>query len=234
MSGGGFDSTLPLLPNEKVDICPKCNTSNMQCKCLSSLDSMIPEDPMLGQNQNDTVLPYPQNQQQHTTTGTRAEDLVKQTTPKEETPEQIAFRKSYPLTNISEPTNNDCLCGRGNVITEHPGNKRYREIVYSQQTRYLNCKGNGGKSMVAMEIVTNWRAQYPPGRFLKLDGATKLWNDVGNKKARLKVSQALREYAPHLLDGNGKLKRRNKANAPKKSSSTLVSGDIVSVPLVLL
>ena len=66
-----------------------------------------------------------------------------------ETPEQIAFRKSYPLTNISEPTNNDCLFGRGGGTNHHPGNKHYRSIVDSQKQRYLNSK-RLDKPMVAM------------------------------------------------------------------------------------
>ena len=33
----------------------------------------------------------------------------------------------------------------------------------------------------------------PPGRFLQQDVKTKLWNDVGDKKAREKASQCLRE-----------------------------------------
>ena len=66
-----------------------------------------------------------------------------------ETPEQIAFRASYPLTNISEPTNNDCLFGRGGGTNHHPGNKHYRSIVDAQKQRYLNSK-RLDKPMVAM------------------------------------------------------------------------------------
>jgi len=75
--------------------------------------------------------------------------LSQQPSKKEETPEQIAFRTSYPLTNISEPTNNDCLFGRGGGTNHHPGNKHYRSIVDSQKQRYLNSK-RLDKPMVAM------------------------------------------------------------------------------------
>jgi len=51
---------------------------------------------------------------------------------------------------------------------------------------------------VALEIIREWRGQLPPGRFLKLDEKTGLWNDVGDKKAREKTSQALREKAPMI------------------------------------
>ena len=39
----------------------------------------------------------------------------------------------------------------------------------------------------------------PPGRFLKQDPKTKLWNDVGEKKSLDKTRQALREGAPDLM-----------------------------------
>ena len=44
---------------------------------------------------------------------------------------------------------------------------------------------------MVMDIVEEWRGMNPPGRFLKQDVYTKLWNDVGNKKAREKTSLAL-------------------------------------------
>ena len=38
----------------------------------------------------------------------------------------------------------------------------------------------------------------PPARFLQRDPSTGLWNDVGNKRFREKVSQALREHQPFI------------------------------------
>ena len=35
-----------------------------------------------------------------------------------------------------------------------------------------------------MNIVKAWRDMDSPGRFLKQDDVTKLWNDVGNEEAR--------------------------------------------------
>ena len=51
---------------------------------------------------------------------------------------------------------------------------------------------------MALEIIKEWREQKPPGRFLKIDESTGMWYDVGDKKAREKTSQALREKAPLL------------------------------------
>ena len=77
----------------------------------------------------------------------------------------------------------------------HPGNKRYRKMVEDRKLDYVNSK-RLDKPLVALEIIREWRGQDPPGRFLKIDEKTGCWNDVGDKKAREKTSQALREKAP--------------------------------------
>jgi len=49
------------------------------------------------------------------------------------------------------------------------------------------------KTILCMAFVRSWRAQMPPGRFLKLDIKNQLWTDVGYKQATRKTSQALRK-----------------------------------------
>lgn len=70
-------------------------------------------------------------------------------------------------------------------------------MVEDRKVDYVNSK-RLDKPLVALDIIREWRAQIPPGRFLKLDDKTKTWNDVGDKKAREKTSQALREKAPDI------------------------------------
>lgn len=48
-------------------------------------------------------------------------------------------------------------------------------------------------------IYDEIRARNPPGRFLKQDDQTKLWYDIGEKKALDKTRQALREGAPEIV-----------------------------------
>ena len=101
----------------------------------------------------------------------------------------------WPLTDINEPGPNDCLFGRGGGTNHHPGNKKYRVMVEEKKDKYLSSK-RLDKPLVAMEIINEWRSMDPPGRFLKQDDKTKLWSDVGDRKAREKTSQALREKTP--------------------------------------
>ena len=70
-------------------------------------------------------------------------------------------------------------------------------MVEDRKVDYVNSK-RLDKPLVALDIIRQWRGQLPPGRFLKLDEKTKLYHDVGDKKAREKTSQALREKAPQI------------------------------------
>lgn len=113
-------------------------------------------------------------------------------------------RHSWPLRNVTVPHNHDVLFGRGGGTNNHPGNKRYRQLVEERKARYVQAARNE-KPLIALEVVTWLREhQNPPGRFLQLNEKTKKWDDVGYKRAREKASQALREktYATHAEDAS--------------------------------
>lgn len=62
---------------------------------------------------------------------------------------------------------------------------------------YVACpKPQKGK--FSKMIVDEIKSRNPPGRFLKQDASTKLWYDIGEKKALDKTRQALREGAPGI------------------------------------
>ena len=122
--------------------------------------------------------------------GAAVPDLVVSTGAPAAEPSQYA---NWPLNNIHKPTPNDIIFGRG-----EGANKRYRKWVEDRKVEYVNSK-RLDKPVVALDIVKKWRSQSPPGRFLKMDDKTGLWNDVGDKKAREKTSQALREKAPRSV-----------------------------------
>lgn len=68
-------------------------------------------------------------------------------------------------------------------------------MVEDAKLEYLACT-RLEKPLVALRIVKKIRQAR--GRFLKFDKKSGLWNDVGDKKAREKTSQALREQAPEI------------------------------------
>ena len=99
---------------------------------------------------------------------------------------------NWPLKGIDAVLETDVMLGRGRGTNFHAGNKRYRAIVEKYKDKY-SVATRIEKPMIALEIVNQVRAWSPPGRFLKCDKTTGKWSDVGDKKAREKTSQALRE-----------------------------------------
>ena len=110
---------------------------------------------------------------------------------------------------ITKPGPHDVLLGRGGGTNNHFGNVKFRKLVNEHKMRYLACS-KVDKPKVAREVVEIWRKMNPPGRFLarkdeskKGPGSVKdsnnVWLEVGDKKAREKASQCLRERTPDVL-----------------------------------
>lgn len=110
--------------------------------------------------------------------------------------------KPYPagtkLKCIITPHDHDVLSGRGNYVNFHVGNEHFRSLVKKHKIAYVACP-KPEKGRFSTIIVDEVRSLDPPGRFLKQDPKTKLWQDIGDKKSLDKTRQALREGAPELL-----------------------------------
>eukprot|EP00814_Leptocylindrus_danicus_P004751 CAMPEP_0116004180 /NCGR_PEP_ID=MMETSP0321-20121206/459_1 /TAXON_ID=163516 /ORGANISM="Leptocylindrus danicus var. danicus, Strain B650" /LENGTH=267 /DNA_ID=CAMNT_0003472453 /DNA_START=326 /DNA_END=1126 /DNA_ORIENTATION=+ len=146
-------------------------------------------------------------------------------------------------TNVPSPHSNDVLCGRGGGSQHHAGNKEFRAVIALNKRRYVNASPQHKKLLVD-SIVAAVRLQNPPGRFLYKDSETGLWNDIGDKRAIVKTSQALREGAPKIrqaLVAETKLQEtctKKCARDPPKSgvvqvavSSEKANGDGLAMPM---
>ncbi|KAL7503173.1 hypothetical protein ACHAXN_001002 [Cyclotella atomus] len=102
------------------------------------------------------------------------------------------------LKDIITPHAHDVLSGRGNFVNHHGGNENFRALVKKHKKEYVACP-KAQKPMYSILIYDEIRSMDPPGRFLKQDPTTKLWSDIGKKKALDKTRQALREGAPEML-----------------------------------
>jgi hypothetical protein len=100
--------------------------------------------------------------------------------------------EAIQLTNIAKPGENDVIVGRGGGSNHHPGNKHFRKLVEESKAEYRKLDKKF-KAAIADRIVRQCRAQVPPGRFLKYDAATNVWNDIGDDSATGKAMQCLRE-----------------------------------------
>jgi len=106
--------------------------------------------------------------------------------------ELCASNDAWPMKNIEAPHEHDVIYGRGGGTYHHVGNKKFRTMVEERKNKYNNSI-RFQKADIALEIIRIWRNQNPPGRFLKQNEKTGFWDDVGDKEAGRKTSQALRE-----------------------------------------
>lgn len=86
-------------------------------------------------------------------------------------------------------------------INSHEGNVQFRDIVNDTKKDYLaKSTKKLEKAHIAAGVVQQIRNMDPPGRFLKEDGDSGMWYDIGDAKAIKKVGQALREDAPDIRE----------------------------------
>lgn len=128
-----------------------------------------------------------------------------------------SFQQSQtPSFEISQ---NDVLCGRGGLTNHHPGNVFFRRLVRMKQESYLMASKRE-KAGVAKEIVESIRNLSPKGRFLKKDPQNPgHWIEIGDRKAREKTSQALREGAPELREGLQSTEQKESTKSKQKIGS---------------
>jgi len=115
--------------------------------------------------------------------------------------DQLPATESIGATSneiITNPHENDVLCGRGGRINSHAGNLKFREIVKSLKTSYT-CPflKRKDKASIAAEVVLQIQRLQPPGRFLTEHEGGGGWMEVSAYQALRKAGQALREISPN-------------------------------------
>jgi HD superfamily phosphohydrolase len=84
----------------------------------------------------------------------------------------------------------DVLLGRGGATNNHLGNHNFRLLVAAHQQEYLKARKHE-KVIIARRIVAE--VQGRGGRFLQKGMSNDQWDEVSDKRAQEKTSQALRE-----------------------------------------
>jgi hypothetical protein len=107
--------------------------------------------------------------------------------------QQLPARVAGPVAADSEiqVSLQDVLFGRGGQTNRHIGNLRYRDIIALHRADYVRAS-KVEKPNVARRIVKAIRTGKNPGRFLR-KGDDGKWQEVSDKEAAWKASQALRE-----------------------------------------
>ena len=93
---------------------------------------------------------------------------------------------------------NDVLLGRGNFTKLWSGNIFYRSLIDTKKYDYVIADSTQKKDITS-EILETMERLSPSGRFLAQSTETNAWYEVDEKKAIMKIRQALREDARHIL-----------------------------------
>lgn len=107
------------------------------------------------------------------------------------------------LIKGDQVNSSDVLCGRGAGANTHPGNITFRSMVVRNHYAYLVSEAID-KAEISKMIVAEIKKK--GGRFLRrsdgkaIDERSSFWFDIGEKAAREKTCQALRERAPGRLN----------------------------------
>lgn len=89
---------------------------------------------------------------------------------------------------ITEPNENDVLCGRGMSIRTHEGNKKFIKLIHDLREDY-EAAPKGNKASVVNRVMD--AIENATGRFLQKKG--ELWIELEREKALIKTSQAFRD-----------------------------------------
>eukprot|EP00588_Corethron_pennatum_P001306 CAMPEP_0194297676 /NCGR_PEP_ID=MMETSP0169-20130528/59500_1 /TAXON_ID=218684 /ORGANISM="Corethron pennatum, Strain L29A3" /LENGTH=718 /DNA_ID=CAMNT_0039047555 /DNA_START=113 /DNA_END=2269 /DNA_ORIENTATION=+ len=119
---------------------------------------------------------------------------------REKDPAQLSTSPS-PTNNdsrsgISTYHDNDVLCGRGQSANIHPGNVYFRSLVEKRLEEFNSQpntgEGNCSKSKITQSFVDHIRNLDPPGRFLKKNSMSSLYDDIGDDAAKEKAREVLK------------------------------------------
>lgn len=121
---------------------------------------------------------------------------------------KITLTKQLPAGY--EPGFTAVICAKGNEAKNHTGNGFLRFLVESNVSTYAAHPDRLKRSLVVSKILKMIRME---GGFVRKNPNTGLWYDVGDKCARDKIGQALRDA----------LQAQGKQPVPTKSSTKAVS-----------
>mmetsp|Transcript_11066 Transcript_11066/g.17757 ORF Transcript_11066/g.17757 Transcript_11066/m.17757 type:complete len:219 (+) Transcript_11066:80-736(+) len=123
-----------------------------------------------------------------------------------------------PAKGIQQPYPTDILCGRGRSTqsSDHPANRRFRELVNQHKEAYQKAGRREEKTRITYQLVDMLRSE---GRFVLFDPKTQMWYEVSEDYAREKVSHSLRSRPNNQRRCKPKI--RKKAVRKQKQSPAL-------------
>ena len=95
------------------------------------------------------------------------------------------------LISMDDITKNDVFVNLDNKwLHDSESSERFNCLIKSKKDVYQSSK-RGTKPAIATGIIHEWRSQDPPGRFLKIDGHSYEYYDIGDEEVRKKICRVL-------------------------------------------
>ncbi|OEU08272.1 hypothetical protein FRACYDRAFT_196709 [Fragilariopsis cylindrus CCMP1102] len=123
-----------------------------------------------------------------------------------------------------EPSNNDVLCGRGNVYSNHYGNQFFGKVIRDNITVYKEATTRPDKIKVVDGILDKIRDN--GARFTKVDTQTERWYELNDVQAHQKIGHAIRDTIRLLRKGgnnnnNSIITTSNNYTTPKEEKTSI-------------
>jgi len=141
------------------------------------------------------------------------------------------------LPEVFVPGKWDVICQRGKECYDHVGNHRFRMIIDSHLSTYMEVMSRRQKTRIVSTIVKNIRVatEESGGGFVRKDLLTRRWYKVSDKLAREKVGQALRDAIKTKKSAGGQskaAKRNAKKNVgPQQGLANMINAQSIQLPL---
>merc|ERR1719330_1012777 len=130
------------------------------------------------------------------------------------------------------PSASDILCGRGNVFSNHDGNRYFGRIIRANLKPYRDAGSRPEKIRVVDDILQEIRSAGV--RFAKLDNETKRWFELNDVLAHQKIGHAIRDTIRLLKDKNKNtsaktttLKQSKSAKRKRRTNNLMLQNHVV-------
>lgn len=106
---------------------------------------------------------------------------------------------------LSQPGDDDILCGKDRACALHKGSQRFRAVIDSYRATYQKASTKYDKMCITKEI---YEVLSQKSRFLKYNDKEKLWEEITPLQGRDKIGHALRFANNHAASGKTKKPRK--------------------------
>lgn len=127
------------------------------------------------------------------------------------------FDQMTPLAPGFVPGDDDVLVGRGKKCLVHTGNLRFKQIVATKLSAYLQAECRVDKTAILMEVISQVRINSPRGGFVKQNPKTGQYFEVGDFLAKEKTAQAFRDALHEYYSSSNPSKKKRRVQSTSSS-----------------